>query len=327
MAMDQQPLVSIATPFFNAAPYFQQCIESVLGQSYGNFEYVLLDNCSTDGSAEIAEEYARRDKRLRVLRNEKRLSGTQNHNAVLRQISPGSRYCKLLQADDWLFPSCLAELVRVAEAHPSIGVVSAYTLLERDVYLQGLPYPSEFIPGKDICRRALLEGLNVFGSPTASLMRADLVRGREQFYDDRSPIDDLDVCFELLESSDFGFVHQVLSFTRRENVSTITSMKGFGLSVLSHMMTVYRYGPMFLGKEELAARSAAVERDEYRELADGWVRRRPTAFWDFHRSGLRLAGIEISRLKLARHVASYLLDLLLNPKATVERLVQCRKQG
>ena len=128
-----QPLVSVVTPFYNPAPYFAQCIESVLAQTYTNFEYVLLDNHSTDGSADLAREYARRDARVKVVRNETFLTMTQNHNAVLRLMSPESRYCKVLQADDWLFPSCIAEMVRVAEAQPSIGVVSAYTLLERSV--------------------------------------------------------------------------------------------------------------------------------------------------------------------------------------------------
>ena len=56
-----RPLVSVVTPFYNTASYLAQCIESVLKQSYSEFEYILMDNCSTDGSSEIAETYARRD--------------------------------------------------------------------------------------------------------------------------------------------------------------------------------------------------------------------------------------------------------------------------
>jgi len=316
-----QPLVSVVTPFYNAAPYFAQCIESVLAQTYGNFEYVLLDNLSTDGSGDLAREYASRDSRLRVVRNETFLSLTQNHNAVLRLMSKESRYCKVLQADDWLFPSCLSEMVRIAEANPSIGIVSAYTLLERSVYLTGLPFPSEFISGKDIARRLLLEGLNVFGSPTASLIRADLVRARDPFYDDRSPIDDLDVCLELTQHCDFGFVNQVLTFTRRDNPSTITRLKEYGISTLTAAMIVNRYGPKFLQPAALRDRKQEVEHDEYNVLAAGFLSRQPREFWDFHRNGLALAGLRINRARVAWRVLARLVDRLLNPKSTLDKLL------
>ena len=58
------PLVSVVTPFYNSTQYLAECIESVLAQTHGEFEYILSDNCSTDGSTDIAESYARRDSRI-----------------------------------------------------------------------------------------------------------------------------------------------------------------------------------------------------------------------------------------------------------------------
>ena len=62
-----QPLVSIVTPVYNEAEYLAECIESVLAQSYQNWEYTIVDNCSKDGSAEIARHYAGKDRRIRLV--------------------------------------------------------------------------------------------------------------------------------------------------------------------------------------------------------------------------------------------------------------------
>ena len=64
MATAAQPFLSVVTPFYNTQAYLKECIESVLGQSYRNFEYILVDNCSNDGSLDIAEYYAKRDSRI-----------------------------------------------------------------------------------------------------------------------------------------------------------------------------------------------------------------------------------------------------------------------
>jgi cellulose synthase/poly-beta-1,6-N-acetylglucosamine synthase-like glycosyltransferase len=71
--MSQSSLVSVVTPFHNTVGYLEQCIKSVLSQSHGAFEYLLCDNCSTDGSTEIAERYAARDSRIRFMRFEELL--------------------------------------------------------------------------------------------------------------------------------------------------------------------------------------------------------------------------------------------------------------
>ena len=89
-------------------------------------------------------------------------------------MSPESRYCKVVQADDWIFPECLERMVAVAEAHPSVSIVSAYRLEETDVTLDGLPYPSTVVSGREICRRTLLGELYVFGTPTSLLIRSDV---------------------------------------------------------------------------------------------------------------------------------------------------------
>src|SRR5258708_7412343 len=99
--LTSQPRVSIVTPIYNGAEYLSECIESILAQTHQNWDYTLVDNCSTDESKTIAHRYAAKDPRIRVHENRQFLEAIQNHNEALRQISPASKYCKVVFADDW----------------------------------------------------------------------------------------------------------------------------------------------------------------------------------------------------------------------------------
>src|SRR5262245_34009099 len=182
MNTTSQPLVSIVTPVYNEAEYLAECVESVLAQTYQNWDYTIVDNCSTDGSVDIARRYAAQDQRIRILENQRFLRAIPNFNGALRQIAPASKYCKVVLGDDWIFPECLERMVAVAEAHPSVGIVGAYALEGGQVRWTGLPYPSTLVCGREICRKHFLDKLYVFGSQTSVLYRADLVRSHDPFY-------------------------------------------------------------------------------------------------------------------------------------------------
>src|SRR5260370_31816287 len=100
MKAPPQTLVSIITPVYNEEIHLAECIESVLAQTYPHWEYVVVDNCSTDSSAQIARHYAEKDQRIRVYKNPSVLRAVPNHNSALRRISPLSKYCKIVFADD-----------------------------------------------------------------------------------------------------------------------------------------------------------------------------------------------------------------------------------
>src|SRR5579864_8803850 len=107
MKTGSQPLVSIVSPVYNESEHLAECIESVLAQTYQNWDYTIVNNCSTDGSMEIARRYAAQDRRIRIHENQHFLPVIQNHNAAFRQTSPDSKYCKVVLSDDWIFPECI----------------------------------------------------------------------------------------------------------------------------------------------------------------------------------------------------------------------------
>src|ERR1700744_2897491 len=85
-----QPLVSIVVPAYNEAKHIRECIESLLAQTYQNWECIIANNSSTDGSGEIARQYTAKDSRVQVYDNEHFLRAVPNFNQALRRMSPVS---------------------------------------------------------------------------------------------------------------------------------------------------------------------------------------------------------------------------------------------
>jgi glycosyltransferase involved in cell wall biosynthesis len=319
-----EPLVSVVTPVYNEAQHLAECIESVLAQTYQNWDYTIVDNCSTDGSLEVARRYAARDRRIRVHQNEHFLPVIPNHNVALRQISPQSKYCKVVLGDDWIFPNCLEQMVGVAEAHPSVGIVGAYALEGERVAWAGLPFPSDLVCGRDICRRHLLEGLYVFGSANAVLYRADWVRSHDPFYNEQNIHADTEVCFTLLKTCDFGFVHQILTFTRVRPGSLNTASQEIQTSLAGMLQLLIKHAPQFLTREEQKVRLARHLAEYYRFLGKSLLSAREKHFWDYHQGELARCGIGFDRVRLAEGVLAVLCDAALNPKDTVSKLLRAK---
>jgi glycosyltransferase involved in cell wall biosynthesis len=281
-----RPLVSIVTPVYKDAEFLAECIESVLAQTYTNWNYVIVDNCSTDGSLAIAQKFAVKDARIRIVSNEQCLPIIANHNHAIRQISSESKYCKVVFADDWLLPTCIEELVGAAERHLSIGVVGAYSMDGQAVLWAGPPHPCYRAPGYEVCRRTLLAGTYVFGTMTSLLVRSDLIRKRARFFNERNLHADLEACFDLLQESDFAFVHQVLSCCRARPQSNTSSAIDFESIILGNFVTLVKYGPIFLNGDEYSKRYRQLRWDYYRVLARNVFRIRPSMFWRYHRDTL-----------------------------------------
>jgi glycosyltransferase involved in cell wall biosynthesis len=323
MPADEQPLVSVVTPVYNTEKYLSECIESILAQTYENWEYVIVNNCSTDRSLEIAHHYAQNDHRIRIHNNDHFLNQIQNWNHALRQISAKSKYCKVVHADDWLFPECLTRMIAMAEAYPMIGLVSAYRLDENRVNLDGLPYSSAFMSGREICRASFLNHLSVFGSPTSLLIRSDLIRSRKNFYNEENVHADKEVCFDILQNSDFGFVHQVLTYTRRHNEAATAFTRSINTFRGGNLRILKKYGPIYLTPEEYEVCFKQHLDNYYNFLGQKVFELRKKEFWKYHQNEFEKLGQPFSLAKLAR---AFLLELL-NVRTTIERVRQMRRKN
>ncbi len=310
--MGSAPLVSVVTPFYNTREFLGECIESVLRQSYQEWEYVLVDNCSTDGSGEVAARYVSRfPDKIRLINTESFLSQVQNYNFAISCISPHSKFCKMVQADDWVFPDCIKSMVDVAEAHPTVGIVAAYELQGDCVFLNGLPYPSPEVSGRDVCRLYFLKDKYLFGTPTSLLMRSDLIRSRIPFYEERfSPFEDAHACFDLLRTWNFGFVHQVLTYSRRDNESILSRLQPLGFFLFSRLAIVVAHGRDYLSPEEYYRCLEEAEGRYFLYLSKCAcaLRGMSQEFWKLHRNALASIQYDLDWQLLAKYVPRALLE-------------------
>ena len=298
MNPNNKPFVSIVTPVYNTEKYLAECIDSVLAQTYQNWEYIIVDNCSTDKSPLIAESYACKDSRIKIHYNEQFLRIIPNWNHALRLISPQSKYCKVVHADDWLFPECIERMVQLAEANPSVGIVGSYRLDEAVVNCDGLPYTQKVVSGKEICRRSLLNGDYFFGSPTTLLLQSDLIRKGASFYNEDFIHADNEVCYQILKNHDFGFVHQVLSFTRRHNETNTMFARKMNTYRLENFLILKNFGPFYLSDAKFKHRFKYILERYYRFLGRSLLKRRDKQFWRYHRHNMARAGHPINTLRV-----------------------------
>src|SRR5215831_2485492 len=115
-----EPLVSFVVPCYNYAHLLAQCIHSILGQTYKEFEILIMDNCSPDNTPEVAASF--NDPRVKHIRNEVNLGHVRNFNKGITMAQ--GKYVWLISPDDWLrSPDVLQRYVELMERNPQVGYV------------------------------------------------------------------------------------------------------------------------------------------------------------------------------------------------------------
>lgn len=119
------PRLSIGLPVFNGERYIRQALDSILDQTFTDYEVIVSDNASTDTTVQIVESYAERDVRIRFVKNSINRGAAWNYNAVFRQA--GADYFKWAAHDDILQPQFLENCIRVLDQDPATVLVHSKT--------------------------------------------------------------------------------------------------------------------------------------------------------------------------------------------------------
>lgn len=167
------PRVSVCVPVYNGEAFIADTLRSILTQTYGEFELLVTDNRSTDGTVAIVRSFA--DPRVRLVINETNLGAVGNFNRALAEARGGR--VKIVCADDLLGPTCLAEQMAALDAEPgAVLVCSARRIVDhrgRAWMVRRFPGRTGRVEGREAITRAIRTGTNAFGEPVAVLLDRD----------------------------------------------------------------------------------------------------------------------------------------------------------
>ncbi len=127
--IDQKHLVSVIMPVYNSQNYLTDAIESVLNQTYKNFEFIIIDDYSTDRSWEIIKKYSDNDKRIKKFRNKKNLGIAKTRNKGFKLVKKNSKYYAIFDSDDILTPNRIEEQVKFLEKNENYALIGSHIII------------------------------------------------------------------------------------------------------------------------------------------------------------------------------------------------------
>ena len=169
----QIPEILVFVPTYNSEKYLRQCLDSVVNQTFQDWECVISDDASTDRSVEIAYEYQAKDPRFKVLTHSQNVGAANNWNRAKENNE--SFATKILCADDYLYPDALTGQLSILK-----GTSSAIIFSERKIVFPNgkslhpkLPFYSRDISFEEAFKQYIKSGRNIFGEPVAALLRTE----------------------------------------------------------------------------------------------------------------------------------------------------------
>ena len=186
-----------------------------------------------------------------------------------------------------------------------------------------VPYPSGVVPGREITKLYMMGGIEVFGSPTSLLYRADIVRRHPRFFPNDGIHSDTSACCMTLLQSDYAFVHQVLSYERVHCIRTTTSCLSLNSYLSGHLSDVLEYGASCLTPDERQQAIGRLLHRYYDFLAISALKFRGREFWTYHIRRLRELGYPLNRVRLTMVIGKTLCGVLLNPMHASHLAARC----
>jgi glycosyltransferase involved in cell wall biosynthesis len=201
--MTNPPAISVVMAVYNSAAVVAEAVESVLNQTCRNFEFIIIDDGSTDPSGEILRKYAQRDSRIRFYAQENcGLIASLNRACRLAQ----GRYIARMDADDISLPRRFEKQFAFLEEHPEIGVLGTWI---QDIDVNGAPIIEWPVPADPVVVRWFLFFGNCIAHPSV-MMRRDLLERLGYYRQDAIHVEDYDLWIRAVEVTRLANLPEIL---------------------------------------------------------------------------------------------------------------------
>lgn len=198
-----EPMVSVILPTYNRESYLAESIESVLAQTYTNFELLIVNDCSTDHTAELLDEFRKKDQRIRVIENEVNKGAPASRNIAVELA--GGKYLAMMDSDDISLPKRFEKQVAFLERHPQTYVLGS----SADVIdPHGKAIDEWRLPRRDRLIRwhSIFRNSRVFCNPSVT-MRASIFNYVPKFNENNRASDDSELWATIFPHKELGFAN------------------------------------------------------------------------------------------------------------------------
>ena len=244
------PLVSIVIPVYNRELYIEDAIRSAISQTYQNIEIIIVDNCSTDSTWDILNEWEKKDNRIKIFQNDSNIGPVLNWNECFRHAS--GEYIKILWSDDWISHKFVEKCLSVFEKNTAF-VLSGYQIVAKKMVLSEVVFKKNIYSVLEYLNNILLynrEGFPV--SPGCAMFRTKDILA--SFIVDIPNDDGLDSKKNGAGNDLLLFLNTVVNYT---SISTISGVDSYfrsheeSFSVANQLDLYYEWAKVFFIRKYL----------------------------------------------------------------------------
>lgn len=226
--MTESPKVTVIVPFYKVQKYFERCLNSIVSQTIKELEIILIDDCGGDRSIEIAQEFAQRDSRIKIIQNEKNKGQGYSRNVGTR-LAKGE-YVAFVDSDDWLEPEMYELLYKKAVQTDADIVKCGFRFVWKDsTSIYDIKY---IFPDEEKTYKAVDNPLKILGEQITAVWsgfyKKEFLLKYNFNFDEINKFEDLLFCWQtMIKANRIAVVGKVLCNYNKTNSTSDTNISKF----------------------------------------------------------------------------------------------------